>query len=468
MKELTAKERMAIPRQDMPEQKPEERVKNFNEVPLGFTEELAIKEAQRCIQCKKPVCIDGCPVNIKIPEFLKLIEQGKFLEACWKIKEDNLLPAVCGRVCPQEDQCEKTCVLGKKGKPVAIGRLERFVADYERMAGKIKMPDRPKSTGKKIAVVGSGPAGLTVAADLILQGHEVTLFEALHELGGVLIYGIPEFRLPKEILKIEVNFLEKLGVKFVKNFVIGKALAVDELLAKYDSVFLGTGAGLPYFMNIEGENLNGLYSSNEYLTRINLMKAYRFPEYDTPIQIGKRVAVIGGGNTAMDSVRNALRLGAEKGIIIYRRSEVEMPARIEEIHHAQEEGVEFHLLTNPVEYIGDENGWVKAVKSIKMELGEPDSSGRRRPVPIAGSEFTMEIDTAVVAIGNGANPLIPTSTPGLDTNKWGNITVDEKTFETSKHKVFAGGDIVRGGATVILAMGDGRVAATNMNKVVRA
>jgi glutamate synthase (NADPH/NADH) small chain len=463
---MDIKERQKIPRQKMPEQTPEERIKNFKEVPFGYSEDLAIKEALRCIQCKKPLCVAGCPVGIKIPEFIKLISEGKFEEAAQKIKEDNNLPAVCGRVCPQEDQCEKVCVLGRKGESVAIGRLERFVADFERETGKIIVPSRPKSTGKKIAIIGSGPSGLTCASDLAQKGHDVTIFEALHEFGGVLIYGIPEFRLPKKILKAEINILEKLGVNMVKNYLIGKTESLDEILARFDAVFLGTGAGLPYFMNIEGENLNGLYSSNEYLTRINLMRAYLFPEYDTPIKVGKSVAVIGGGNTAMDAVRNSLRFKqVEKAYIIYRRSKNEIPARKEELHHAEEEGVEFHFLTNPIRYIGDDNGWVKQVECIKMELGEPDESGRRRPVPIKGSEFLINVDTVVVAIGNGANPLISNTTPGLEVNRWGNIIINEETAETTKKHVFAGGDIVRGGSTVILAMGDGRKASNNIHKI---
>ncbi len=463
---MDIKERQKIPRQKMPEQAPEERIKNFKEVPFGYSEDLAIKEALRCIQCKKPLCVAGCPVGIKIPEFIKLVTEGKFEEAARKIKEDNNLPAVCGRVCPQEDQCEKVCVLARKGESVAIGRLERFVADYERETGKIIIPNRPKSTGKKIAIVGSGPSGLTCASDLAQKGHDVTIFEALHEFGGVLIYGIPEFRLPKKILKAEIDILEKLGVNMVKNYLIGKTESLDEILARFDAVFLGTGAGLPYFMNIEGENLNGIYSSNEYLTRINLMRAYLFPEYDTPIKVGKSVAVIGGGNTAMDAVRNSLRFKqVEKAYIIYRRSKNEIPARKEELHHAEEEGVEFHFLTNPIKYIGDDNGWVKQVECIKMELGTPDESGRRRPVPIKGSEFKIDVDTVVVAIGNGANPLISNTTPGLDVNRWGNIIINEETAETTKKQVFAGGDIVRGGSTVILAMGDGRKASTNIHKI---
>ncbi|MFH1759603.1 MAG: NADPH-dependent glutamate synthase [bacterium] len=456
-----------IPRQAMPEQPAKERVKNFKEVPYGYTPELAVKEAGRCIQCKKPKCIEGCPVEIQIPQFIKLIEEGKFGEAAKKIKETNGLPAICGRVCPQEEQCEIKCILGKKQEPVAIGRLERFAADYERDNNLVSVPETAPSTGKRIAVVGSGPAGLTVAADLAMLGHKVKIFEALNKAGGVLVYGIPEFRLPKAIVQSEVDYVKSLGVELELNEVVGKLDTVDELLAQgYDAVFIGSGAGLPYFMGIPGENLNGVYSANEYLTRNNLMKAYLFPEYDTPIQPMKKVAVLGGGNVAMDSARTALRLGAQEVNIVYRRSEVEMPARNEEIEHAKEEGVGFNLLMNPVRILGDEQNKVKAMEIIKMELGEPDASGRRRPVPIKGSEFIMEVDTVVVAIGNGANPLIPNTTPDIKTNKWGNIIADEKTLMTTKPGVFAGGDIVLGAATVILAMGQGRIAARAMHEYV--
>ncbi len=456
------KERINIPRQEMPAQAPEERIRNFREVALGFTPELAIKEAQRCIECKKPTCIDGCPVNIQIPDFIQYIVAGDFLGAVRKIKEDNLLPAVCGRVCPQENQCEATCVLTKRFEPVAIGRLERFVADYERIHGGELMDngEKPKPSGYKVAIVGSGPAGLAAAGDLIKWGHEVWVFEALHEFGGVLVYGIPEFRLPKDILRQEVDGLRQRGVKFVKNFVVGQTATLKELMEEkgFDAVFIGTGAGLPRFMNIPGENLNGVYSANEFLTRTNLMRAYQFPEYDTPIYRAKHAIVIGGGNTAMDAVRTAKRLGAERATLVYRRSEQEMPARLEEIHHAKEEGVEFMTLTNPIEYLPDENGHVRAARCLRMELGEPDASGRRRPVPIPGSEFEIETDLVIVAIGNGSNPLITQSTPELKTNKWGNILADEM-GRTSMEGVFAGGDIVTGGATVILAMGAGRKAA---------
>jgi len=470
-KEKTVKKekKEKVPRQAMPEQEPKKRISNFNEVPHGYTKELALAEASRCIQCKKPTCVEGCPVDVAIPEFIKLISEGHFIEAAWKLKETNALPAVCGRVCPQEDQCEKLCILGKKGDPVAVGRLERFAADFERESGNIMIPKVASPTGKKIAIVGAGPAGLTIAGDLVKIGHDVTIFEALHKAGGVLIYGIPEFRLPKAIVDAEVNYLEKLGVKIVLNAAIGRLKTVDDLFAEgFHAVFLGVGAGAPVFMNIPGENLSGIYSANEYLTRSNLMKAYLFPEYDTPIAKGKNVAVVGGGNVAMDSVRTALRLGAENAYIIYRRSEVELPARKEEVHHAHEEGVQFKILHNPVEYIGDENGWVKQIKCIRMELGEPDDSGRRRPIPIKGSEFTIDVDTVVVAIGTEANPVIPRTTPGLETNKWGYIVTKSEAGETSREGVYAGGDIVTGSATVILAMGAGRQAASAIDAFVKA
>lgn len=454
------KERETIHRQGMPEQDPKLRIRNFDEVPLGYTEEMAVAEAKRCIQCKKPLCIGGCPVDVDIPGFIKLIAEENFSGAARKLKEANCLPAVCGRVCPQEDQCEKTCILGRKGEPVAIGRLERFAADYERESGNITVPEIARSTGKKVAVVGAGPAGLTIAGDLVKLGHEVFIFEALHKAGGVLVYGIPEFRLPKKIVEAEVDYLKKLGVRIITNTVIGRVKTVNELFEEgFGAVFLGVGAGAPIFMHIPGENLSGIYSANEYLTRSNLMKAYRFPEYDTPIVRGKNVAVIGGGNVAMDSVRTALRLGAENAYIIYRRTEVEMPARIEEVHHARQESVQFKLLTNPVEYIGDKDGWVKKMKCLRMELGEPDESGRRRPVLIKGSEFVMDVDTVVVAVGTMANPIIPATTPGLEINRWGHITVKDENGETSRRGVYAGGDIVTGAATVILAMGAGKKAA---------
>ena len=466
---LTPKERMRIPRQEMPEQDPHERNQNFTEVNLGFNAALAQQEAQRCLQCAKPKCIDGCPVTIKIPEFIQLVVDGDFLGAAAKIKEDNSLPAVCGRVCPQETQCEAECVVGNRFRPVAIGHLERFVADNERESGKIQLPKKAKATGKKVAIVGSGPAGLACATDLVQWGHGVTVFEALHEYGGVLVYGIPEFRLPKKILATEIENLEKMGVKFVKNFIIGRTMTLDELLEEegYDAVFVGTGAGLPWFLNIPGENLNGVYSANEFLTRVNLMKAYRFPEADTPIKIAKTALVIGGGNTAMDSVRTAKRLGAERAVIMYRRSEEEMPARVEEIKHAKEEDIEFMLLTAPLEYLDDGNGWIKSARCIKMELGEPDESQRRRPVPIPDSEFILEADLVIVAIGNGSNPVISQTTPDLKVNRWGNIIADVETGRTSKKGVFAGGDIVTGGATVILAMGAGRSSAKAIDEYLK-
>lgn len=447
------------PRQKMPEQDPRARIGNFAEVPLGYTEEIAMTEAKRCIQCKKPGCMAGCPVEVAIPAFIKLIAEGDFLGAARKLKEDNSLPAICGRVCPQEDQCEALCVLGKKGEPVAIGRLERFAADYERQAGQIVVPDLPPRNGKKVAVVGAGPAGLTIAGDLVKLGYDVTIFEALHKAGGVLVYGIPEFRLPKSIVQAEVEYVEKLGVTIVTDAVVGRVKTVDDLFSEgFAAVFLGVGAGAPTFMNIPGENLSGIYSANEYLTRSNLMKAYRFPEYDTPIARGKNVAVIGGGNVAMDSVRTALRLGAENAYIIYRRTEAEMPARKEELHHAKEEGVQFVMLTAPVEYVG-ENGWVKAMRCQRMQLGEPDESGRRSPVPIPGDEYVIEVDTVVVAVGTQANPIIPTTTPGLETNRKGYIITKDEAGLTSREAVYAGGDIVTGSATVILAMGAGKKAA---------
>jgi len=466
LEKLSNKERMKIQRQRMPEQDSAKRRNNFLEVNLGLTEELARMEALRCIQCPKPTCVEGCPVNVKIKDFIALVAEGDYLGAAAKIKEDNMLPAVCGRVCPQEEQCEIKCVVGKKNEAVAIGRLERFVADYERQHEGQKTPVLKASSGKKVAIVGSGPAGLGCAGDLIQMGHEVTVFEALHELGGVLIYGIPEFRLPKEIVKAEVEALKKMGVDFQTNSVIGFTDTIDELMQNgYDAVFIAVGAGLPHFLKIPGENLNGVYSANEFLTRVNLMKAYKFPEFDTPVFHckDKNIAVFGGGNTAMDAVRTSKRLGAKNAYIIYRRSDVEMPARKEEIHHAMEEGIEFIYLSNPLEFIGDKNGWLKGVKVQKMELGEPDASGRRKPIPIPGSEYIIDIDMAVIAIGNGSNPIIQKTTPDLQYTKWGNIVVDEATMKTSKQGVFAGGDIVTGGATVILAMGAGRKAAAAIN-----
>jgi len=453
----------------MREQEPSVRAQNFMEVPYGYTPEEAAHEASRCLNCLKPSCREGCPVAVNIPSFIKLIKEGKFVEAAWKIKEDNAMPAVCGRVCPQEIQCESLCVLGKKGEPVAIGNLERFVADYERGIGEIQVPERPKPTGRKVVIIGSGPAGLTCAADLTKAGHKVTLFEALHKPGGVLIYGIPEFRLPKAIVEQEVAYIKKLGVEVVANAVIGNLYSLDELLNElgYDACFIATGAGLPMFLGIPGENLNGVYSANEFLTRANLMKAYLFPEYDTPIKKGKKVAVFGGGNVAIDAARVALRLGAEKVYLIYRRSLDEMPARKAEIHHAREEGIEFMLLTNPLRFIDDGKGSVAAIECIKMELREPDASGRRKPVPIKGSEFRIEINVAIPAIGTRSNPLLTKTAPDLALNDKGYIIADEETGMTSKRGVFAGGDIITGSATVILAMGAGRKAAKAIDEYLK-
>ena len=461
--EVKAPKKEKIPRQKMPEQPANVRRHNFEEVPLGYTPELAMKEAERCIQCKDPRCKQGCPVEIDIPQFIAKVKEGDFEGAIRKIWEKNALPAVCGRVCPQEVQCEGMCIVGKKDAPVAIGNLEAFTADYQRKHGRDILPPKAEPTGKKVAVVGSGPSGLTVAGDLILKGHEVTIFEALHLPGGVLIYGIPEFRLPKEIVASECRYLERLGCKVEVNAVIGRSDTVDELLEHFDVVYLGVGAGLPVFLKIPGEHHIGVYSANEYLTRSNLMKAYDFPNYDTPIVKGKSVATFGGGNVAMDGARTALRLGAEHSYIIYRRSRDELPARGAEVHHAEEEGVEFLLLSNPLRFLGDNDGRLTAVECLKMELGEPDASGRRRPVPIPGSEFTVEIDTAVISIGSGSNPLLTKSTPGLDLNKWGYIIADPKTGKTMKSRVWAGGDIVTGAATVILAMGAGRMASNSIH-----
>jgi glutamate synthase (NADPH/NADH) small chain len=454
-----------IPRQKMPEQPANIRRRNFEEVPVGLTEELALKEAERCLQCKNPSCVEGCPVGIDIPGFINYIKLREFTKSIRHIWQTNSLPAVCGRVCPQEIQCEGKCILGKKGDPVAIGNLERFVADRERTQGTGELPPKQRSTGKRVAVVGSGPSGLTVAGDLILKGHSVTVFEAFHKPGGVLTYGIPQFRLPKEIVFSEVNYLERLGVKLECDTVVGKSVTLEELFAEgYDALFLGVGAGLPRFMNVPGENLIGIYSANEYLTRSNLMRAYRFPEYDTPIVIGKDVVVFGAGNVAMDSARTAMRLGADRVRIVYRRSRDEMPARTAEIHHAEEEGIEFHLLTAPTRFLGNGRGRVVGVECIQMQLGEPDESGRRRPVPIEGSKFRLDCDLAVIAVGAGANPLLTKVTPGLQLNKWGYIIAEPETGKTTKKGVWAGGDIVTGSATVILAMGAGRIASESMHK----
>ncbi|MBA3037539.1 MAG: NADPH-dependent glutamate synthase [Desulfobacterium sp.] len=463
--EVKKAKKEAIPRQPMEEQAPEVRRRNFKEVPIGYSIETAKLEAQRCLQCKKPACVEGCPVQVDIPGFINCIKEGDFTKAIRIIWLENSLPAVCGRVCPQEIQCEGLCVVGKKGAPVAIGNLERFAADYERNNGKGELPPKVPSTGKKVAVVGSGPAGLTVAADLIRKGHEVTVLEAFHKPGGVLVYGIPEFRLPKEIVFSEVAFLEKLGAKVECNNVVGRTVSLEELFAQgYDAIFVGVGAGLPTFMNIPGENLIGILSANEYLTRANLMKAYLFPEYDTPIVKGKNVVVLGAGNVAMDSARTAMRLGADNVKIVYRRSRQEMPARKAEIHHADEEGIEFFLLTAPTQFFGDEKGRLTSMECLKMELGEPDQSGRRRPVPVKGSEFKLDCDLVIVAVGTGPNPLLTQSTPELTLNKRGYLIADDETGKTSMKGVWAGGDIVTGSATVILAMGAGRKAADSIDK----
>jgi len=448
---------MKIPRQEMPTQPPEVRIQNFEEVNLGFTEGQAQTEALRCLQCQKPLCVTGCPVGVDIPEFVRLVAEGRFEEAGDRLRRDNALPAVCGRVCPQEEQCEKLCVLGKRVAPLSIGRLERFVADRVPAAcgGGTAPP-----TGRRVAVIGSGPAGLTAAGDLVRLGHQVTVFEALHDVGGVLVYGIPEFRLPKAILRVEVEALRTLGVTFEVNAVVGRTVSIDDLFGEgYDAVFVGTGAGLPHFLDIPGEDLNGVYSANEFLTRVNLMRAYRFPEFDSPVKVGRRTAVIGGGNTAMDAVRTARRVGAERAMLLYRRSRAEMPARAEEVEHAAEEGVELITLVAPTRFIGDEGGWLRGVEVVRMELGEPDASGRRRPVPVEGSEYVIEAETAVIAVGNEANSSALSGTEGIQTDRRGLIVTDPETGATSRPGVFAGGDIVTGGATVILAMGAGRRAA---------
>lgn len=460
------KKKVIIPEKyHMPEQKPAERVKNFKEVPFGYDLKTAVLEAQRCLQCPKPFCVDGCPVEIDIPGFIGAIAEGDMAEAIRIMKLDNNLPAICGRVCPQEDQCEEVCVIAKKGEPVAIGRLERFIADYDYEHNVAPPPEKAPPSGKKVAIVGSGPAGLTCAGDLARMGYDVTVFEAFHETGGVLRYGIPEFRLPKSILDQEVGYVSSLGVDVQCNMVIGKVLTIQELMEDegFSAVFVGTGAGLPRWMRVPGENLNGVYSANEYLTRINLMRGYLFPEYDTPIWTGKNVAVIGGGNTAMDSVRTSLRMGADEGHIYYRRTQKEMPARIEEIHHAGEEGVKFTFLVSPTEILGNDEGWVRGMVLQRMELGEPDDSGRRRPVPLEGDTYEVEVDTVIVAVGTYPNPIIPDTTEGLDVSKWGTIVVDEEAGMTNIPGVFAGGDIVTGGATVISAMGAGKIAARGID-----
>ncbi len=465
------KDRMKIPRQGMPEQAAELRVMNFTEVNLGYSMELARQEAVRCLECAKPTCVDYCPVGVKVKDFVKLIVKGDYLGAAAKIREDNVLPAITGRVCPQEDHCEGFCLLHKKVDSLGIGYLERFVADYEQKAGAPLAPNAP-ATGKRVAIVGSGPAGLSAAGDLIQRGHQVHVFEALHEIGGVLVYGIPEFRLPKQVIREQIETMRKMGVEFETNVVVGKTVSIDDLFEEegFDAVFIATGAGLPVFLGIPGEHLNGVYSANEFLTRINLMHAYEFPRYDEPMVSlrGKHVAVIGGGNTALDAIRSARRLGAEKAYVLYRRSETEMPARAEEVKHAKQEGIDFQVLTNPVEFLDDGRGWLRAARCQRMALGEPDASGRRRPIPIEGSEFEVPLSVAIIATGTSANPLVQSTTPGLKTNKRGYIEADGESQRTSRKGVFAGGDIVTGSATVILAMGAGRRAAKAIHEYLNA
>jgi len=468
---LSLKDRMKIMRQHMPEQAPQFRITNFTEVNQGYPEELARQEALRCLECAKPTCMTQCPVSIKVKEFVQLIVAGDYAAAAAKIREDNVLPAITGRVCPQEDHCEGACKLAKKGESLGIGYLERFVADYEQRHG-IRTVVTATPTGKKVAIVGSGPAGLTAAGDLIRRGHQVRVFEALHELGGVLVYGIPEFRLPKHIIRQQIDHLRDMGVEFETDVVVGRTVTIDELMdvEGYHAVFIATGAGFPLFMKIPGEHLNGVYSANEFLTRINLMHAYQFPQYDQPILDvrGKDVAVIGGGNTALDAIRSSLRLGAHKAYVLYRRSEAEMPARAEEVKHARQEGIDFHLLTSPVEFLSDGKGWLRAARCVRMQLGEPDASGRRRPVPIEGSEFELSLSVAILSIGTGANPIVQSTTPGLNTDKRGYIEADPATQATSRKGVFAGGDIVTGSATVILAMAAGRRAAASIDSYLAA
>jgi len=467
MTEEKKPKREKIPRQEMPRQAPQVRRRNFNEVALGYTPELMTLEASRCLQCKKPKCVEGCPVMVNIPAFIGKLQEGDLAGAARALYADNNLPAICGRVCPQETQCEAACVLGKKEEPVAIGRLERYVADW-RISQGVVMPEMAPPSGKRVAVVGSGPAGLTCAADLARYGHQVTIFEALHAPGGVLIYGIPEFRLPKSIVHTEVEYVKSLGVELILNCVIGKTLTIDDLFNDgYQAVFLGTGAGLPMFMDIPGENYNGVYSANEFLTRVNLMKGYLFPEWDTPVRIGRRVAVVGGGNVAMDAARCSMRLGADEVLIVYRRSKAEMPARAEEVENAQEEGIVFKFLTNPVEIYGDDNGWVRGMKCIQMELGEPDASGRRRPVPVEGSEFDLDVDTVIMALGTRPNPMVFTDAAGLERTRWGTVVADQSTGRTTRKAVWAGGDIVTGAATVISAMGAGKTAAADIDRYLR-
>jgi glutamate synthase (NADPH/NADH) small chain len=478
MSELTAKQRMAIPRQSMPEQEALERRANFFEVAQGLTPGMALQEAERCLQCKNEPCVRGCPVEVPIPQFIMALREGDMREAVRVLKSKNNLPAICGRVCPQESQCEALCTLGKRHEPVAVGRLERYVADWELGQGVIP-PEKPEPTGKRVAVIGCGPAGLTCAADLAKIGHRVEMFESLHAPGGVLVYGIPEFRLPKAIVRSEVEYVQSMGVEVHLDAVVGKLVTIDELLNErgFDAVFLGTGAGLPIFLNVPGVNLIGVYSSNEFLTRVNLMKGYLFPKYDTPVSVGKKVAVIGAGNVAMDSARCALRLGALQAIergeeppevhIVYRRSRQEVPARAEEVHHAEQEGIIFDFLTNPVEVLG-EDGYVSGMRCVRMELGEPDASGRRRPIPIEGSEFDMDVDTVVMALGTRPNPIVFNESGGLERTRWGTVVADEDVGKTTKDQVWAGGDIVTGAATVISAMGAGKRAAADIDGFLRA
>jgi glutamate synthase (NADPH/NADH) small chain len=457
-------ERMKLPRQGMPAQEAHVRARNFDEVALGLPDESALLEAARCLQCKRPICVEGCPVEVDIPAFIERLKEGDLPGSALSLKGDNNLPGICGRVCPQETQCEVLCVMAKKYEPVAIGRLERYVADWN-LAHPTPPPEVPPPTGKKVAVIGCGPAGLTCAGDLARFGHSVTLFESLHAPGGVLIYGIPEFRLPKHVVHAEVDYVRSLGVEIRMDTVIGKTYTLNELLEEegYEAIFLGTGAGLPMFMHIPGENYNGVYSANEFLTRVNLMKAYLFPDWDTPVKVGDRVAVVGAGNVAMDASRCALRLGAEEVHIVYRRSSQEVPARAEEVHHAEEEGIIFDFLTNPVEIYGNDQGWVRGMRCIHMQLGEPDASGRRRPLPIEGSEFDMDVDMVVMALGTRPNPLVFTDSGGLERTRWGTVVADEETGKTTVDRVWAGGDIVTGAATVISAMGAGKRAAADID-----
>ena len=465
---LPLRERMKVPRQHMPEQLAQVRAHNFTEVNLGYSTELARQEALRCLECAKPACTDTCPVGVNVREFVQLIVAGEFLAAAAKIREDNVLPAITGRVCPQEDHCEGGCLMGEKVQSLGIGYLERFVADYEQQHLDFRKIQKAAPSGKKVAIVGSGPSGLTTAGDLVQKGHQLHVFEALHEVGGVLVYGIPEFRLPKKIIREQVDYMRAMGVEFETDVVVGRTVTIDELMNEegYGAVFIGTGAGLPQFMGIRGEHLNGVYSANEFLTRINLMHAYDFPRYDEPMVdlAGKNVAVIGGGNTALDSIRSALRLGAGKAYVLYRRSANEMPARAEEVKHAKQEVIDFQVLTAPVEFLSDDKGWLRAARCVRMELGEPDASGRRRPVPVPGSEFDLPLSVAVMAIGTTANPIVQSTTPGLETNKRGYINANADTQRTARKGVFAGGDIVTGSATVILAMGAGRRAAASIHE----